>query len=203
MNIHELKEEIAACRECSLRKRCRKVSVPAGNVGARIMVVGQAPGIEESQHGLTMIGQAGEFMLTHLEKLFPRKDIYVTNTVKCFPGRQKGGDGLPPLYAQEACRPFLESEIGFVDPQVIVAMGAFTARYFGVKGGIRQNSGKVFWNDEFNLPVIPVLHPAGLMRPKTKPEDVMSFVTSLHAIHRLLEGDLEEPEYTEDFTWAS
>ena len=199
MNLLELKTDIASCRECSLRKRCRQVSLPAGRDSARIMVLGEAPDMEDGIHGATMIDVKGEFLVTHLEKLFARTDFYLTNTVKCFPGSMGKYKGTvpPPLYAIEACSPFLESEIAFVEPEVIVAVGAKVMKRFKIKGGVRQNTGKVFWNDDYGIPVIVIPAPGSLMGKKTRPADVLAFTTALNAIKTLLDGGHDEPEYSD------
>lgn len=200
MNLLDLKTEIAACRECSLRKRCRQVSLPAGGEHARIMVIGDAPDMEDGIHGATMVDVKGEFLVTHLEKLFPRKDLYLTNTVKCFPGSagKWKGNLAPPVYAQDACSPYLENEIAFVDPEVIIAVGATVMRRFGIKGGVRKNTGKVFWNETYQLPIIVIPAPGSLMGKKTRPADVLAFTTALISIKTLLEGGYDEPDYTEE-----
>lgn len=156
--------------------------------GAKILVCGQAPGWQEDRDGIPWIGQSGQFLSEILEFLGWRsQDIYYTNIAKCYPGRVKGGDAKPPPFAIEACSTWLQQEIELIKPRVIIAVGAEAMKAFGIKGGIQANSGKVF--ETTHGPVIPVLHPAGLMR---RPTDTPNFVTSLRIIDTFING-FKEP----------
>lgn len=160
MSVSELAKTVRACQACLLHKKAKRPVPGVGKVGARVMVVGQAPGWEEDREGVPWIGQAGQFISAVLENVgLPGKQLYMTNLVKCFPGKKRGGDAEPPPFAIQACQTHLKAEIALLKPEVIVAVGAVSMRFLGIKGGINQNSGKVF-----NTPwgkVIPVLHPAG------------------------------------------
>jgi DNA polymerase-1 len=148
------------------------------------MAVGQAPGIEEDKAGLPFVGQSGQFLSAHLDRLdYTTSMVYYTNICKCFPGRRAGGDADPPAYAIEACRPYLLAEIKEIAPQLILAVGAIAMRFFGIKGGIRQNNAKVF--DTPYGRVVPILHPAGLMH---RPVDTPIFATGLNIITTTLTG---------------
>lgn len=160
-------------------------------IGAPIMVVGQAPGWQEDRDGIPWIGQSGQFLSEVLEFLgWKSTDIYFTNMTKCFPGRGKGGDYKPPPFAVEACSTWLQQEIELIKPRVIIAVGAEAMKAFGIKGGVQANSGKVF--ETVYGPVIPVLHPAGLMR---RPTDTPNFVTSLRIIDTFIKGFKEPPPW--------
>lgn len=197
--INELAKTVRACRDCKLHLKAKCPVPGVGMVTAEVMAVGQAPGWQEDRDNVPWIGQAGQFLTSLLESLgFSAKQVYFTNLVKCYPGRKgRGGDNEPPAYAIEACRKHLEAEIALVKPKVIVAVGAHAMRAFGIKGGINQNSGKTFdtkWGR-----VIPVLHPAGLMR---RPTETPKFATSLNAIATALRPALVPPAPIYDFTPA-
>ncbi len=185
-----LTQQIKNCHTCPLRRKCRGPVPGVGPVSAPIMMVGQAPSWQEDKESLPWIGQAGQFLSEILEFLgWSSKDIYFTNLTKCFPGRGKGGDYKPPPYAVEACLDWLAQEIDAVAPAVIVVVGAEAMKSFGIKGGIQKNAGKVF-ESEYGVPVIPVLHPTGLMR---RPIDTPNFVTSLRILRTFIKGFKEPP----------
>lgn len=195
--LNELTSQVRNCRECVLRKRCKQVVPGVGSPYADVVFVGQAPGWQEDRDGIPWIGQAGQFLTRAFGGVAERFQImdgaplraYHTNLVKCFPGRRKGGDAEPPVFAQEACRHWLRSELELIKPKLIVAVGAISMRALGVKGGINKNAGRVF-ETEYGR-VMPVLHPAGLMRNTRATAD---FVTSLNAIATQIRGPLPPPE---------
>lgn len=186
--LSELSENIKANR-CPTHKRRHHVP-GVGLARARVMFVGQAPGKREDAEKLPFVGPAGVLQSEMLRSLgFDFKDIYFTNLVKCFPGRTRGGDKLPTEAAVKADEGWLLQELEIVNPDLIVAIGAWVMRYFGVKGGIRQNSGRVF-DTEWG-PVMPLLHPAGLFRNKT---DIPIYRTHLNAITSFLRGPIKSPQ---------
>ncbi|KKN77096.1 hypothetical protein LCGC14_0364370 [marine sediment metagenome] len=164
------------------------------------MVVGQAGGIEEDSEGLPWIGQAGQWLTSLLDIMgLHSSTIYWTNIIKCFPGRKRGkggGDNEPPPYAVEACQGYLIEEMRLVDPDIIVAVGAFAMKWFGIKGGIKINSGRVF--DTKYGRVIPILHPAGIFRHMA---DAPMLPTALHSILTQLADPIEPPKFVEATKW--
>jgi len=118
-------------------------AVFSGNGGASVMVIGQAPGITEAEvkrpfnagSGLTLfqwLGSAG-----WEEKAF-RTRHYMTSVTKCYPGRSNTGKGdrVPSKPEQELCRTFLEGEIRFVRPRLIILVGGLAIKLF-YPAGIR------------------------------------------------------------------
>ena len=162
--IELLRRQVRGCQRCKAFMKCKGPVPGSGSVGADVMVVGQGPGIEEDKLGECWIGQAGEFLQAILWKWgFTPQTVYFTNVAKCFPGRSKGGDNLPSTDAMNVCPRWLEEEFEIVKPKVIIAVGAFAMRYFGIKGGIKKDSGRVYMTEKWG-PVIPIIHPASLMR---------------------------------------
>lgn len=190
--MQQLTQTILSCKACALHKTA-KCPVPGiGMVGARVMAVGQAPGWEEDKEGLPWIGQAGQFLSAMFDAAgIHGREVYFTNLVKCFPGKKRegGGDAEPPPYAVQACWVHLKAEIALLKPEVIVAVGAVSMRAFGIKGGINQNSGQVF--DTPYGRVIPVLHPAGLMR---RPVETPKLRTQINAVLTALRPPLARPD---------
>ena len=181
------------CRECVLGSRCRGKVNGVGPTSAEIMCVGQAPGRYEDRLGVPFVGDAGQFLSNCLDRIgLDSKRVYFTNVVKCFPGRKSTGDAQPPTFAIRACWPYLEEEFATVKPKLILAIGAVSMSTLGISGGIRKNSGKLFTTD-YGL-VIPVFHPAGLMR---RLDDTPKFTTQLLAIETCLGGGPSLPPFKE------
>ena len=117
--------EIANCRACELC-RGRNKSVPGqGAERARLMFVGEAPGAEEDRLGLAFIGPAGQLLTKMIEAMgLSRDDVFIANVLKCRPP----GNRNPQPLEVKACGHFLRTQIQLVEPDLIVALGAYAAR---------------------------------------------------------------------------
>lgn len=198
IRLDRITDDVYACRACPLRKKCNSPVPGIGMPSARVMILGQAPGYYEGLKGLPLQGYAVKFQFQLLKQIgIPDREIYFTNLVKCFPGKSKTkGDLLPPPAAVSECRHFLEAEIEAVKPEVIVVMGAFAMREIGISGGIHKMSATV--QESMYGPAIPILHPAGVMRPKNHRE-APEYATQLRYIKTILEGGQTPPEPV--FAW--
>lgn len=140
----------------------------SGAASARLMVVGQAPGIVEvTQTHQPFSGKAGARLFRWLaqagweEEEF-RRQYYMTSVTKCFPGPNKSGRGdrAPTRAEQRLCRDWLEAEIALVDPEVIVPVGKMAIDYFFGRGfKLVDLIGQRFRLD--GRTVIPLPHPSG------------------------------------------
>jgi len=162
-----LKERIAACKLCGLHES-RKQAVPgAGNPGADLMLIGEAPGEKEDLKGEPFVGQAGQLLDQMLGALrISRKDVYVTNVVKCRPPKNRD----PEDAETEACHAYLRRQVELVSPRLIVALGRVasqallrTDRSLGnLRGETHQFEG---------VALLATYHPAYLLRnPGAKAE---------------------------------
>ncbi len=89
----------------------------------------------------------------------------MTAVTKCYPGRAKGGSGdrVPSRAEQEFCRPFLEREIEWIDPALIIPIGRLAINLFYPKkaklteiiGTQKQVDGR--W-------IVPLPHSSGASR---------------------------------------
>lgn len=199
MNLIDIADAVRGCRECPAYRRCRGPVPGVGMSSARLLVCGQAPGIEEDAEGIPWIGQAGQFLSDILESIgWPASKVYFTNLAKCFPGRRVGGGAEPSKEAVAACDVHLRREIDAVRPDLILVVGAVAMRYFGIKGGINANSGRVF-DTKYGKAMV-IMHPAGLMRPDKK-KDAPMFVTLLKAINTYFKGAAVPPAFSKPEKW--
>jgi DNA polymerase len=120
------------CRGCELWEPATQVVVGAGSKDARLVLVGEQPGDQEDRQGAPFVGPAGRLLDEALgEARVERGDVYVTNAVKHFRFEQRGKRRIhqkPDLRHLVACHPWLEAELGVVDPDVVVALGASAGR---------------------------------------------------------------------------
>ena len=95
---------------------------------ARIMLIGEAPGAEETRQRKPFVGKAGQNLDAFLSVIKQeRRDIYITNVVKFRPYKVSAKGTLsnrPPTADEIACmRPHLMREIEAVAPHIVVTLG--------------------------------------------------------------------------------
>ncbi len=136
-----------------------------GDIEAKIMFVGEAPGEKEALQGKPFVGAAGKVLSELLASIgLERTDVYITNIVKDRPpkNRDPRKDEIK-LYA-----PFLTRQIEIIRPRVIVPLGRFSMEFileqFGVNDGqkISEVHGTVIEAKAGFGPVaiVPLYHPA-------------------------------------------
>jgi len=106
--LEKLNQKIRNCKKCPLW-RTRKNTVPGeGQIDAKIMVIGQAPGVEEDKVGKPFVGRAGIFLDKLLEIAeIKREKIFITSPLKCFPPKNR----KPKKEEIRACLPYLKKQI--------------------------------------------------------------------------------------------
>ena len=145
-----------------------------GSHDAKVMFVGEAPGLNEAKQGRPFCGAAGKILDELLESIaLPRKDVYITNIVKDRPPSNR--DPLPEEIALYA--PFLMRQIEIIQPKVIATLGrismGFTFEKFGLQDKLQLISklhGEVLDAKASYGPVriVALYHPAvGTYNPKT------------------------------------
>jgi len=158
----ELEREALACTRCPLATQGRtQVVFGTGDPAADLMFVGEGPGQEEDRRGIPFVGRAGQLLTRLVEGIgLTREDVYIANVVKCRPPGNR--DPLP--IEIETCRPFLEAQLDFIDPRVVVTLGNFATKLLlQTKEGITKLRGQEFPFREHAV-LIPTLHPAAVLR---------------------------------------
>lgn len=108
------------CRDCTLHATSKNVCIfGRGNPAASVMILGEAPGEAEALHGEPFCGVSGQFMQERLDALGMAEDVYITNAVKCHPPYNR----KPLTLERLACKRYLDRELAFVGPRVIIAVG--------------------------------------------------------------------------------
>lgn len=150
--------ELWGCEKCVFAGR-RKVLGEGNLETASLVIIGQAPGLHEDREGRPFVGPAGKLIFQTLESLgIRRSDCYVTNVVKCFPGREGTGDAVPDSKTRSLCRQVFSDEWNKIQGKVILLLGNVAIRDFlKTKGSAVW--GKVLTDDKQNL-ILAVRHPA-------------------------------------------
>ena len=138
-----------------------------GEIGARVMLVGEAPGEQETLMGRPFVGKAGKNLDEFLELAgLERSQLYVTNAVKFRPTKRSAAGrtvNRPPTREEVSLfLPWLRREIELVAPEVIVTLGNVPLRALtGPKAVIGDVHGA--FQDADGLRLYPMYHPASLI----------------------------------------
>ncbi|MEO0100874.1 MAG: uracil-DNA glycosylase family protein [candidate division WOR-3 bacterium] len=177
-DLRGLVKKIKACRKCSLPEGSYPVFSPV--FSAKIILIGQAPGKEEIEKGTPFIGKAGRRLFDWLEKVGIkegdfRKKVYITQVMKCFPGKGKRGDLKPKGEHLVNCLPYLRDEIKKLDPKVLIPVGSLAINNILGRRRLKEVVGKIFKIDLLGKKrfVIPLPHPSGLSVWSFKRENLL------------------------------
>lgn len=139
-----------------------------GDIYARLMLVGEAPGAQEVMQSRPFVGKAGKNLDAFLQRMnLARESIYITNAVKIRPTKQSDKGRLsnrPPKTAEvKLFGPWLQQEIAALSPAVIVTLGNVAlAAVCGWPFSIGAMHGKPFALDSGRI-VFPLYHPASII----------------------------------------
>jgi uracil-DNA glycosylase family 4 len=161
-SFDELAEIAHACTKCPLAETRTQVVFGVGDTHADLVFVGEGPGAEEDRQGIPFVGRAGQLLTRLIDGIgLTRDDVYICNVVKCRPPGNR--DPLPAEI--DACRPYLEAQLDFLAPRVVVTLGNFATRLLlDTKEGITKLRGREYPYRADHAVLIPTLHPAAVLR---------------------------------------
>lgn len=171
-DIAALAEAMRGFDGLELKKGARNFVFADGNPAARVMIVGEAPGADEDRIGRPFVGRAGQLLDRMLAAIGLSRDapgadtaVYITNVLPWRPP----GNRTPTAEEMAMMVPFLERHIALADPDVLILMGNTPCSALLGRSGILRMRGT--WTQALNKPVMPMTHPAYLLRtPAAKRE---------------------------------
>jgi uracil-DNA glycosylase family 4 len=153
--IEKIKQQVINCKKCKLSET-RTNAVPGkGNFKSDVILIGEAPGRNEDKNGEPFVGAAGKRLEEALKKTgIERKDVYITNVVKCRPPSNR----VPIDEERKACQDYIKNEIKIIQPKIICILGntAFNSMLGG--GEITKFRGKTVRKN--NQIYFLTIHPA-------------------------------------------
>ena len=164
-----LHEEMRACQRClQAGHPITPGAVFSGPDSARVMVVGQAPGVTEVTAQRPFNASSGRRLFQWLagagwdEDAF-RASQYMTAVTKCYPGRggnaRSKGDRVPTAAERKLCAPFLARELDIVRPELIIPVGGLAIKRFLGQGKLVEIIGQVY--EQGGQYIVPLPHPSG------------------------------------------
>jgi DNA polymerase len=171
--IEQLRAAVAPCAKCPQLARTRTQTVfGVGNIDARIMFVGEAPGADEDRQGEPFVGLAGQLLTKIIVAMgLTRADVFIANVLKCRPDMPPGSTGnrRPSPTEMQTCLPYLRAQIEVIQPAVLVALGAVAME--GLLGSVEPMSRlRGRWHEFQSIPLMATYHPAYLLRNQSLTE---------------------------------
>ncbi|KQO68060.1 UdgX family uracil-DNA binding protein [Methylobacterium sp. Leaf89] len=161
-----------------------------GPLGASIAFVGEQPGDQEDRQGRPFVGPAGQLLSRAMaEAGIARGEAYLTNAVKHFKFEERGKRRIhqkPTAGEVSHYRWWLDRELDFVAPKLVVALGATAVLALtGKQIPITRARGQA----DFEKPYAGFItvHPSYLLRlpDEAKAEAYAAFVADLRRVHDL------------------
>jgi len=170
-DLAALEAAVTRCTACPELADARRRVVPGTfPAGARLVVLGEAPGAQEDESGQPFVGRSGQLLdLLLAEVGGTRAATSVLNTLKCRPPANR-----PPRPAETArCRGWTERQLELAAPALVVTLGLSASRWFlgpvtlgAVRGRVHQARGQA---------VLPTYHPSAALRhgPRGEPRRLL------------------------------
>jgi DNA polymerase len=169
--------------DCPLKRTATNTVFVDGNIEARLMIIGEAPGADEDRIGKPFVGRAGQLLDRMLAAIgLDRTGVQVTNVIYWRPP----GNRKPNSAEIATCLPFVLRHIALARPKVLVLAGGTAAStLLPLTEGITRLRGR--WFDlavpglDAPVPTLPMFHPAFLLRSPERKRDAWRDLLALKA----------------------
>ena len=119
--IIELKKLIDSIQNCNLKKNAKKLILGDGDTNSPIMIIGEAPGLQEEKVGKTFQGESGVLLEKMLEAInIQKKDIFSSYAINFRPPE----DRKPTSQEIKRYSIFLKELISIIDPKIVILFGS-------------------------------------------------------------------------------
>jgi uracil-DNA glycosylase len=177
-----------ACRACP---NVYGQPVTGGVAGARVMLVGQAPGPHEVEDRRPFAYTAGRRLFAWFAELGVdeaafRAKVHIAAVIRCFPGKdaKSGGDRVPHPEEIARCGAHLDREIALLAPKLVIAVGTLASTELIGIAQLKDAVGCLHRAKRagraFDVVVLP--HPSGRSTWLNKPENAALLRRSLRLI---------------------
>lgn len=171
-DLEALAEAMRGFDGLELKQGARNFVFADGTPTARVMILGEAPGAEEDRMGLPFVGRAGQLLDRMLAAIGlarshpdPARSVYISNILPWRPP----GNRAPTADEMAMMVPFVRRHIALAGPDILILMGNTPCGALLGRTGITRLRGN--WTEAEGRPVMPMTHPAYLLRnPAAKRE---------------------------------
>ena len=167
--LQELKKQINSIENCNLKDNSQNLVLGDGNINSSIMLIGEAPGVEENKSGKTFKGEVGELLNKMLLAIdIKRQNIYCSYAINFRPPE----DRKPTSQEIKRYSVFLKEHISIINPKIIILIGSSAMESVtGINSKISSERGK--WKETIlknkTYPVMISFNPSYIIRfPENK-----------------------------------
>ena len=167
--LEKLKQQINSIENCNLKDNSQNLVLGDGNINSSIMLIGEAPGIEEDKSSTTFKGEVGELLNKMLLAIgIKRQNIYCSYAINFRPPE----DRKPTTQEIKRYSVFLKEHISIINPKIVILMGSSAMEAVtGINSKISSERGK--WKEIIlknkTYPVMISFNPSYLIRfPENK-----------------------------------
>jgi len=180
--LDALRAELTAFDGCALKKTALNLVFGEGSPSSGLLLIGEAPGADEDRAGKPFVGRSGQLLDKMLAAIgiTSREQYYITNVLPWRPP----GNRTPTDMEIAAYQPFLQRHIELVQPRIIVLLGGLATKTLLARTeGITRLRGKWYEITVIGktIPVLPVFHPAALLRNPAQKRQAWADMLSLQA----------------------
>lgn len=161
-SLDELRTAMESFNGCNLKTSARCLVFAEGKANPSIMVIGAMPNADDDRDGQPFSGRQGAVLERMLAGIgLARTDLLLTNIVPWRPP----GNRPPSQREADICRPFIERQITLAEPNHLLILGNFAARFLlRSQETIHQLRGE--WREieisGRSIPAFATLHPQDL-----------------------------------------
>ena len=164
-SLAELQAGLAGLNACPLKHTASNLCFADGNPGARLMIIGEAPGRDEDRMGVPFVGADGQLLDKMLMTIgVDRASAYLTNLLPWRPP----GNRSPTDEETAMLLPWLFRHVQLAKPDIVLLLGGAAAKLIlGSNDGIMKLRGQwheIDFGDGVLRPALASLHPAYLLR---------------------------------------
>ena len=165
ISLADLQSGLAKLDDCPLKHTASNLCFADGNPGARLMIIGEAPGRDEDRMGVPFVGADGQLLDKMIASIgLDRASVYLTNFLPWRPP----GNRSPTDEETAMLLPWLFRHVQLAKPKFVLLLGGAAAKLvLGSHDGIIKLRGRwrdVDFGDGVARPVLASLHPAYLLR---------------------------------------
>ena len=186
-SLADLQSGLAKLDDCPLKHTASNLCFADGNPGARLMIIGEAPGRDEDRMGVPFVGADGQLLDKMIASIgLDRASVYLTNLLPWRPP----GNRSPTDEETAMLLPWLFRHVQLAKPEFVLLLGGAAAKLvLGSHEGIMKLRGRwrdVDFGDGVPRPVMASLHPAYLLRSPAQKrlafEDLLLLTKRLGAV---------------------
>ena len=187
ISLADLQSGLAKLDDCPLKHTASNLCFADGNPGARLMIIGEAPGRDEDRMGVPFVGADGQLLDKMIASIgLDRASVYLTNLLPWRPP----GNRSPTDEETAMLLPWLFRHVQLAKPEFVLLLGGAAAKLvLGSHDGIMKLRGRwrdVDFGDGVARPVLASLHPAYLLRSPAQKrlafEDLLLLTKRLGAV---------------------